>query len=175
MKGTCGRDADWNARVLFLRSKSNPNLYLLRKWDRFHSTNADHATLYDSANLANDLLRIDLHSFFTEMAGWYLYYRKCRPAYTQPNDSPHRRRLPKLDSSKHNVFHKTRHTGKDWNRHLMLTGSKALNLSGLLFPTGMSMSTGALPSRPFPLILIQLLTELLIAIPAAVSPLLQNN
>lgn len=106
MKGTCGRDADWNARVLFLRSKSNPNLYLLRKWDRFHSTNADHATLYDSANLANDLLRIDLHSFFTEMAGWYLYYRKCRPAYTQPNDSPHRRRLPKLDSSKHNVFHK---------------------------------------------------------------------
>ena len=167
MKGTCGRDADWNARVLFLRSKSNPNLYLLRKWDRFHSTNADHATLYDSANLANDLLRIDLHSFFTEMAGWYLYYRKCRPAYTQPNDSPHRRRLPKLDSSKHNVFHKNTAYWKRLESAPYVDRVEGVEFKWLTF--------GALPSRPFPLILIQLLTELLIAIPAAVSPLLQNN
>ncbi len=106
MKGTYGRDADWNARVLFLRSKSNPHFYLLRKWDRFHSTSADHATLYDSASLANDLLRIDLHSFFTEMAGWYLYYRKCRPAYALLNDSPYKRRPTILFSSKHTLFHK---------------------------------------------------------------------
>lgn len=104
MKGFQAPYADWNARVLFLRSRSNPHFYLLSKWDRLHSTNADHATLYDSASLANDLLRIDLHSFFTEMAGWYLYYRKCRPAYAPPNGSPRRRRLPKLDSK--NVFHK---------------------------------------------------------------------
>ncbi len=103
MKGFQAPYADWNARVLFLRSRSNPHFYLLSKWDRLHSTNADHATLYDSASLANDLLRIDLHSFFTEMAGWYLYYRKCRPAYAPPNGSPRRRRLPKLDSK--NVFH----------------------------------------------------------------------
>lgn len=99
-------DADWNARVLFLRSKANPQLCLLSKYNGFSSPNADHASLFDSVDLANDLLRIDLHSFFTEMAGWHLYYRKCRPAYILSEDAPNIRHLSKLDVSDHGLFHK---------------------------------------------------------------------
>ena len=106
MKGLQAPYPDWNARVLFLRSKSNPHLCLLSRWNRFRSSNADRATLFDSVDLANDLLRIDLYSFFTEMAGWYLYYRKCRPAYILSDRAPYIRHLSKLDVGNHGLFHK---------------------------------------------------------------------
>lgn len=106
MKGLQAPYPDWNARVLFLRSKSNPQLCLLSKWNRFRASNADRATLFDSVDLANELLRIDLYSFFTEMAGWYLYYRKCRPAYVLSDDVPYISHLSKLDAGNHSLFHK---------------------------------------------------------------------
>lgn len=106
MKGLYAPYLDWNARVLFLRSKANPQLCLLSKRNNFRLSNADHATLFDSVDLANDLLRIDLYSFFTEMAGWHLYYRKCWPAYILSEDAPYIRHLSKLDVGNHGLFHK---------------------------------------------------------------------
>ena len=105
MKGVRNPLTDWNIRVLFLRSKSTPRLYFLSKRSRY-LRNAGSAIPYDSVKLANELLRIDLNSFFTEMASWYLYYRKQRPTYTiveRDNRFPHRR---KLGTDGHVAFHK---------------------------------------------------------------------
>lgn len=106
MKGVLGCDADWNVGVLFIRSKSNPSLYLLDKRDRFRLQAEKAAVSFDSITLVNELLRIDLYSFFTEMASWHLYYRKCRPLYVLPNADGVNRHPLRINSYDRSVFHK---------------------------------------------------------------------
>ena len=83
--GNDGHDADWNAQFLFLRSKSSPSLYFLNNKGHGHLQKTGAAIQFDSVNLANELLRLDLQSFFSELAGWHLYYRKCSPIITLPS------------------------------------------------------------------------------------------
>lgn len=105
MKGICSRNVDWNARILFLRSKSNPYLYLLDKRGRFRSQPAGSAVPFNLINLANELLRIDLYSFFNEMASWHLYYRKYRPLYTLTSTNSKHHPL-RFNSDDRSVFRK---------------------------------------------------------------------
>ena len=112
MKRTNGSDADWNVPILFLRSKSNPSLYLLDKWSRFRIQAKKTAIPFDSINLANELLRIDLSSFFAEMASWHLYYRKYRPLYVLSNKDGLNRHPLNFNSDKHCFFHKSRERWK---------------------------------------------------------------
>lgn len=91
-------DADWNAQFLFLRSKSSPSLYFLNNKGHGHLQKTGAAIQFDSVNLANELLRLDLRSFFSELAGWHLYYRKCSPLITVRNFNNNRvvqRTIPK--------------------------------------------------------------------------------
>lgn len=83
--GNDGHDADWNAQFLFLRSKSSPSLYFLNNKGHGHLQKTGAAIQFDSVNLANELLRLDLQSLFSELAGWHLYYRKCNPIITLPS------------------------------------------------------------------------------------------
>lgn len=106
MKGVLGCDADWNVGVLFIRSKSNPCLYLLDKRGRFSLQAEKAAVSFDSITLVNELLRIDLYSFFTEMASWHLYYRKCRPLYVLPNADGASRHPLRFNSDDRGVFRK---------------------------------------------------------------------
>lgn len=106
MKGVLGCDADWNIGVLFIRSKSNPSLYLLDKRSRFRLQAEKAAVSFDSITLVNELLRIDLYSFFTEMASWHLYYRKCRPLYALPNTDGVNRHPLRFNSDDRGVFRK---------------------------------------------------------------------
>lgn len=112
MKRTNGRDADWNVPILFLRSKSNPSLYLLDRWSRFRIQAKKTVIPFDSIKLTNELLRIDLSSFFAEMASWHLYYRKCRPLYVLSNNDGLNRHPLDFDSDKHSFFHKNRECWK---------------------------------------------------------------
>lgn len=108
MRGTFGRNADWNTDVLFLRSKSNPSLYLLDKRNRFRTQPACSAASFNSIVLANELIKIDLYSFFTEMASWHLYYRKCRPLYALHDTNSHNFHPLRFDCNERGVFHKNR-------------------------------------------------------------------
>lgn len=106
MKGNRVGNTDWNAQFLFLRSKSSPHLYLLNNRRSSFPRQANHAASFDSAALANELLRIDLYSFFTEMASWHLYYRKCRPVYILP-DRNYRNRSARIAlANGHNLVNK---------------------------------------------------------------------
>lgn len=106
MKGVRSSFSDWNIRVLFLRSKSSPRLYFLNRWGHRGLQSTDGPIPFDSVKLANDLLRIDLGSFFTEMASWHLYYRKNRPTYTLADRDNRFLRPQNLDKYKSVVFHK---------------------------------------------------------------------
>ena len=108
MRGPYSRNADWNTNVLFLRSKSNPSLYLLDKRTRFHTQPAGSAASFNSIVLANELLEIDLYSFFTEMASWHLYYRKCRPLYALLDTNSRNWHPLHFDCNERGVFHKNR-------------------------------------------------------------------
>lgn len=83
--GNDGHDADWNAQFLFLRLKSDPSLYFLKNRGHGHLQEIGDVIQFDSVNLANELLRLDLQSLFSELAGWHLYYRKCNPIITLPH------------------------------------------------------------------------------------------